>query len=52
MTRLVTSLGMAIALTASVPAAQAGSYSFSVGGHRFHVEFLCFDFRSQPAEDG
>jgi hypothetical protein len=38
MTRLVTSLGMAIALTASVPAAQAGSYSFSVGGHRFHVE--------------
>lgn len=38
MTRLVTSLGMVIALTASAPAAQAGSYAFSIGGHRFHVE--------------
>jgi hypothetical protein len=38
MTRLVTSLGTLIALTAMAPAAQAGSYSFSVGGHRFHVE--------------
>jgi hypothetical protein len=38
MTRLVTSLGIMIALTAMAPAAQAGSYSFSVGGHRFHVE--------------
>jgi hypothetical protein len=38
MTRLVTSLGTLIALMAMAPAAQAGSYSFSVGGHRFHVE--------------
>lgn len=38
MTRLVTSLGFVIALTAMAPAAQAGSYSFSIGGHRFHVE--------------
>lgn len=39
MTRLVTSLGMVvIALAASAPAAQAGSYAFSIGGHRFHVE--------------
>lgn len=38
MTRLVTSLGTLIALTVMAPAAQAGSYSFSVGGHRFHVE--------------
>jgi len=38
MTRLVTSLGTLIALTVIAPAAQAGSYSFSVGGHRFHVE--------------
>lgn len=38
MTRLVTSLGTLIALMAVVPAAEAGSYSFSIGGHRFHVE--------------
>lgn len=38
MNRLATSLGMLIALTAMAPAAQAGSYSFSIGGHRFHVE--------------
>lgn len=38
MQRLVTSLGTLIALAAMSPAAQAGSYSFSVGGHRFHVE--------------
>ncbi|RXT37971.1 DUF2147 domain-containing protein [Bradyrhizobium betae] len=38
MTRLVTSLGIVIALTAMAPAAEAGSYSFSIGGHRFHVE--------------
>lgn len=38
MTRLVTSLGTLIALTVMAPAAEAGSYSFSVGGHRFHVE--------------
>ena len=38
MNRLATSLGILIALTAMAPAAQAGSYSFSIGGHRFHVE--------------
>lgn len=38
MTRLLTSLGTVIALMAVTPAAEAGSYSFSVGGHRFHVE--------------
>src|SRR5689334_7200484 len=38
MTRLVISLGTLIALMAVVPAAEAGSYSFSIGGHRFHVE--------------
>ena len=38
MTRLVASLGMVIALAASAPAAQAGSYAFSIGGHRFQVE--------------
>ncbi|MCK1358357.1 DUF2147 domain-containing protein [Bradyrhizobium sp. 199] len=38
MIRLVTSLGTLIALMAVVPAAEAGSYSFSIGGHRFHVE--------------
>ncbi|MBR0784230.1 DUF2147 domain-containing protein [Bradyrhizobium iriomotense] len=38
MQRLATSLGLLIALTAIAPAAQAGSYSFSIGGHRFHVE--------------
>jgi hypothetical protein len=38
MTRLVTSLGIVIALTAMAPAAEAGSYSFSIGGHWFHVE--------------
>ncbi|AWM09188.1 DUF2147 domain-containing protein [Bradyrhizobium symbiodeficiens] len=36
--RLLISLGMAVALTASAPAAQAGSYSFSIGGHRFRVD--------------
>ncbi|MBR0707233.1 DUF2147 domain-containing protein [Bradyrhizobium liaoningense] len=38
MQRLATSLGLLIALTAIAPAAQAGSYSFSIGGHRFRVE--------------
>jgi uncharacterized protein (DUF2147 family) len=38
MNRLATSLGILIALTAMAPAAEAGSYSFSIGGHRFHVE--------------
>jgi len=38
MTRLMTSLGTLIALMAMAPAAQAESYSFSIGGHRFHVE--------------
>ncbi|WP_339031394.1 DUF2147 domain-containing protein [Bradyrhizobium symbiodeficiens] len=38
MMRLLISLGMAIALTASAPAAQAGSYAFSIGGHRFRVD--------------
>lgn len=38
MNRLVTSLGTLIALMVIAPAAEAGSYSFSVGGHRFHVE--------------
>lgn len=38
MTRLVTSLGTLIALLAMAPAAEAGSYSFSIGGHQFHVE--------------
>ncbi|RTM06159.1 MAG: DUF2147 domain-containing protein [Bradyrhizobiaceae bacterium] len=38
MTRLLTSLGTLIALTVVAPAAQAGSYGFSIGGHRFHVE--------------
>lgn len=38
MNRLVTSLGTLIALMAIAPAAEAGSYNFSVGGHRFHVE--------------
>jgi len=38
MTRLATSLGTLIALLAVAPSAQAGSYVFSIGGHRFHVE--------------
>ncbi|MEZ2146005.1 DUF2147 domain-containing protein [Bradyrhizobium sp. DN5] len=38
MQRLATSLGTLIALMAIAPAAQAGSYSFSIGGHRLHVE--------------
>ncbi|SDG51114.1 hypothetical protein SAMN05216338_1001552 [Bradyrhizobium sp. Rc2d] len=38
MQRLATSLGTLIALMAIAPAAQAGSYSFSIGGHRFHVD--------------
>lgn len=38
MTRLVTSLGTLIALLAMAPSAEAGSYSFSIGGHRFHVD--------------
>lgn len=38
MTRLGTSLGTLIALLAIAPTAQAGSYSFSIGGHRLHVE--------------
>jgi len=38
MKRLATTLGTLIALMVIVPAAEAGSYSFSIGGHRFHVE--------------
>ncbi|UWU79197.1 DUF2147 domain-containing protein [Bradyrhizobium huanghuaihaiense] len=38
MQRLATSLGLSIVLTAMAPAAQAGSYAFSIGGHRFHIE--------------
>ncbi|MBB4423576.1 hypothetical protein GGD66_002116 [Bradyrhizobium sp. CIR48] len=38
MKRLATSLGTLIALMAITPAAVAGSYSFSIGGHRFRVE--------------
>src|SRR4051812_3402015 len=38
MMRLVTSLGTLIALLAIAPAAKAGSYAFSIGGHRFQVE--------------
>lgn len=38
MTRLVTSLGTLIALMTIAPAAEAGSYAFSIGGHRFQVE--------------
>ncbi|MHC4042483.1 DUF2147 domain-containing protein [Bradyrhizobium sp. 23AC] len=38
MKRLATSLGALIALMAITPAAVAGSYSFLIGGHRFHVE--------------
>jgi uncharacterized protein (DUF2147 family) len=38
MMRLVTSLGTLIALMAMAPAAEAGSYAFSIGGHRFQVE--------------
>lgn len=38
MMRLVTSLGTLIALLTMAPSAEAGSYSFSIGGHRFHVE--------------
>ena len=37
MKRLATSLGTLIALMIA-PAAHAGSYAFSIGGHRFHVE--------------
>ena len=38
MQRLATSLGTLIALMAIAPAAEARSYSISIGGHRFHVE--------------
>lgn len=38
MKRLVNSLGIFIALLAITSPAQAGSYSFVIGGHRFHVE--------------
>ena len=38
MQRLATSLGTLIALMAIAPTAEAGSYSFSIGGHRIHVE--------------
>ncbi|KJC41538.1 DUF2147 domain-containing protein [Bradyrhizobium sp. LTSP857] len=38
MKRLSTLLGTLIALMAVSPAAEAGSYSFSISGHRFHVE--------------
>ncbi|MDH2346456.1 DUF2147 domain-containing protein [Bradyrhizobium sp. SSUT77] len=37
MMRLVTSLGTLIALMAIAPTAAAGSYAFSIGGHRFQV---------------
>ncbi|UWU94686.1 DUF2147 domain-containing protein [Bradyrhizobium sp. CB1015] len=37
-TCLGTCLGTSIALLAVAPTAQAGSYTFSIGGHRFHVE--------------
>jgi hypothetical protein len=36
--RFGTALGIMIALTAMAPAARAGSYVISVGGHRFQVE--------------
>ncbi len=38
MKRLATLLGTLIAVMAMAPTAHAGSYSFSIGGHRFHVE--------------
>jgi uncharacterized protein (DUF2147 family) len=38
MKRLAIWLGTLVALTAIAPAAQAGSYTFTIGGHRFHVE--------------
>jgi uncharacterized protein DUF2147 len=38
MKRLVNSLGIFIALLAITSPAQAGSYSFVIGGHRFHVQ--------------
>ena len=38
MKRLAISLGTLIALMAIAPAAEAGSFSFSIRGHRFHVE--------------
>jgi len=38
MSRLLILLGMVIAFTASAPAAQAGSYAFSIGGHQFRVD--------------
>ncbi|MDF0492418.1 DUF2147 domain-containing protein [Bradyrhizobium yuanmingense] len=37
-TRLATCLATSIALLAVAPTAQAGSYTFSIGGSRFHVE--------------
>jgi uncharacterized protein (DUF2147 family) len=40
MQRLVTALGLVIALIAMAPAAKAGSYVFSVGGHRVQIEAL------------
>jgi len=38
MKRLATSLGTLIALVAMASSAHAGAYTFSIGGHRFHVE--------------
>ncbi len=38
MRRVAISLGTSIALLAVAPAAEAGSYTLSIGGHRFHVE--------------
>jgi uncharacterized protein (DUF2147 family) len=38
MQRLATWLGTSIALLAIAPTAQAGSYTFSIGGNRFQVE--------------
>jgi hypothetical protein len=38
MMRLVTSLGTLMALMAIAPAAEAGSFAFSIGGHRFQLE--------------
>ena len=35
MQRIAISLGTLVALMAITPGAEAGSYSFSIGGHRF-----------------
>ena len=38
MKRFASSFGTLILLSAIAPAAQAGSYAFTISGHRFHVE--------------